>query len=725
MTFEFATSRRGRATAPAARCLPWCRLGLLALGLAGAQASGAQEASAPAPPDTVYLMPRVDVVGRRDLGLLPGSAYVLDARALETSRALTANEALRKLPGLTVRDEEGLGLRPNVGVRGLNPTRSTKTTLLEDGIPLAYAPYGDNASYYHPPVERFELVELLKGAGQIAFGPQTIGGLVNYVTPSPPTALGGFVSGALGDREYSVGRLRLGGHRMLLDYIRKGGDGARDHMETRLHDVNYKVVLGAKRPVTLRANYFTESSTLTYSGLTQAEFERLGPRYNPFENDAFESRRLGVSATSHLALGAAILTTSLYGASFERDWWRQSSTTTDAQGGPGVAAARLAGEPIDPDTILSVQGRLREYLTWGLEPRVRLPYAIAGMAAELQAGFRAHFERQDRRQENGASPTARTGTLVEDNLRRTRAYSAFVVQRFARGAWSLAPGLRYERIGSERTNRLPGGSEGSDALDQWIPSLGATWSPSSTATVFAGVHGGFAPPRTEDIIGSSGTVTDVGPEESVNWELGARLSPAPGGELQATLFRNDFRRLIAVGSIAAGSTPLAEGEALFMGGELSGHYRHAGGASLRAAYTWVPVAEQSAPFRQVVGGAVVGGSAAGNRQPYAPEHLLTAAVGYAWRGLDAQVEAVHVGEQFADFANTVAPSADGQRGRLAAHTLWNATLNQRLGPPGATAFVAVKNVGDRVVIVDRTRGIQVAISRVLQAGIKLAFGVGR
>ena len=81
------------------------------------------------------------------------------------------------MPGVFARDEEGFGLRPNIGIRGLNPTRSSKVLLLEDGIPLTYAPYGDNASYYHPPVDRFERIEVLKGSGQILFGPHTVGGV--------------------------------------------------------------------------------------------------------------------------------------------------------------------------------------------------------------------------------------------------------------------------------------------------------------------------------------------------------------------------------------------------------------------------------------------------------------------------------------------------------------------------------------------------------------------
>jgi Fe(3+) dicitrate transport protein len=677
-----------------------------------------------APKDTVYVMPRVDVVGKKgNLGLIPGSASVLDARTLEVSRVFTPNEALRKLPGVNVRDEEGLGLRPNIGIRGLNPTRSTKVTLLEDGIPLAYAPYGDNASYYHPPIERFELVELMEGAGQILFGPQTIGGVINYVTAPPPVRLGGFVSVAGGSRGYQAARVQLGGSRMLLGYTRKAAEGARDNMDSRLNDLNFKTVLDTPQPLTLRANYFTESSTLTYSGITQAEMERLGTRYNPFKNDAFDIRRYGASATHQMHVGiSTFLTTNLYLARFDRDWWRQSSSTTDPQGGPGVSNARLAGDPIDPDTIQSVQGRLRGYTTWGVEPRIKHSYAAWGMAHELQAGVKGHFERQDRQQMNGAAPRAATGVLAEDNLRETRAYSAFLTHRLRFGRWSVTPGLRYEHIGSSRTNRLPGGVSGSDALDEWIGSLGATWTPSTTLTVFAGVHEGFAPPRTEDIIGSAGTATEVQPEESTNWEIGARAGPARGAELQATFFRNDFKRLIAVGSVAAGSTPLAQGEALFTGTELSGLYRHTSGVSLRGAHTWLPVAEQSTPFQQVVGGAMVPGSVAGHRQPYAPEHLLAAGAGWAWRGLDAQIEAVYVGSQFADFANTPDPSADGQRGKLAAYTVWNAALNYAFRNAGATAFVTVKNLSDRVYIVDRTRGIQVGNPRLVQAGLQYVFG---
>lgn len=682
--------------------------------------------SAPAQ-ESIVVMPRVDVIGKpENLERIPGSGHIVDKETLDASRVFTANEALRKVPGIIVRDEEGFGLRPNIGIRGLNPTRSTKVTLLEDGIPLAYAPYGDNASYYHPPIDRFERIEVLKGAGQILFGPQTIGGVINYVTPTPPKKFGGFVSATAGNRDYFNGKLQLGGNNMLLDVTRKQGDGARDNIRSELNDLNFKAVIdmGSRQALTLRANYFSENSTVTYSGITDAEFRNLGPRYNPFKNDKFEIDRYGASATHEIELsGDVVLTTNFYGSIFDRDWWRQSSTTTDGQCGGAFTTARTSGVAVNPDTCNSVQGRLRQYYTWGVEPRLRINHDAFGVKNELETGLKAHYETQKRRQMNGVSPTARSGALVEDTLRETKAYSAFAQNRFLLGNWTVTPGLRFEYIDASHTNNISSATS-SATLGQWIPSLGGTYNPSKALTVFAGVHRGFAPPRTEDIINSTTvTSTDVGAEKSWNYELGVRHQPMKDVNVQATLFRNDFQNQIAAGSIAGGSTPLAQGETLYQGLELSGRVKADSGVYFQGAFTYLPTAETKTPFRQVVGGALVAGSAAGKRLPYAPKNLLTAAVGYAKGGLDAQLEAVRVSEQFSDFANTETAAAfgNGQFGKIADYTIWNAALNYHLKPQKTTLFITVKNLTDKTYIVDRTRGIQVGSPRLVQAGIKYAF----
>lgn len=693
---------------------------------------GAQTAPAPQSSPEIVEQPRIFVVGKRDrLPVIGGSADVFGETSLEQSRVFTANEALRRVPGIVVRDEEGFGLRPNIGLRGLNPTRTTKLTLLEDGLPLAYAPYGDNASYYHPPIDRYVGIEVLKGAHSLHFGPQTIGGVINYLTPDAPRETSGFIQASAGNRSFFNGHLRVGSQGALLDYSHKQGDGARDNLSHEIDDLNFKYTarFAGRHTLTVRANYYTEDSQVTYSGLTQAEFQNLGARYNPFRNDNFEIKRIGLSATHRLEFNqSADLTTNVYYSKFERDWWRQSSNSQDGQHGAGnvvwvidgVSATflqhRLAGRRVDPSTqFANVQGRLRAYETTGIEPRLSLRTA----AGELQTGLKLQREEQDRVQINGNSPTARTGSVAENNFRQTNAWSAFAAHRFDLGAFTLTPVARFESMEFDRLNRLTGVG-GSASLDRFLPGLGATWRANETTTVFASVHRGFAPPRVEDLIGGAGTVTDVDAEKSLNSELGVRAQPFDGVSLQVAYFRHDFDNLVAVGSIAGGSTPLSQGKALFEGIELGTTARFPHGFRGRLAYTYVFTADQETPFVNVATGLAIPGSVAGNRQPYAPEHTVTAAVGYAIGRLDAELETQHVGAQFSDFANTVAPTADGQRGRIAAYTVWNATLNYR-ATANLTVFVTGKNLADKTYITDRTRGIQVGMPRLLQVGARYTF----
>lgn len=698
------------------------------------------------------VLPRVDVIGTQEQLLkTPSSATIIKQEELESSHVLTVNEALRKVPGVVVRDEEGLGIRPNISIRGLNPTRSTKVLLLEDGIPLTYAPYGDNASYYFPSIDRFSSIEVLKGSEQIKYGPQTAGGVINFITPNAPENFGGHMSVTAGNRDYLNTKINVGGKGVLFDYTHKEGDGARDKTHSNIEDLNVKMTksLGEDHAITVRANWFSEDSQVSYTGLTQKEYENFGGEYNSFNHDSFKATRYGVSATHDWQINTnALLTTNLYYSYFDRDWWRQSSNSgniarqsaTGAGVVPPIAISvacttlktnRTNGLVTNGDTCPGNEGRLRTYDSYGVEPRLTVTHAWG----ELQLGAKAHFEEQNRKQINGTTPNARAGTLVENNSRETDAYSGFISNRFDIGQFSITPLVRYEHIENLRTNRMTVGSgagtEGKASLTEWIPGIGFAYNPHDNLTVFAGVHRGFAPPRTEDLIKADGGVADVDAERSTNYELGFRAKPVKGLNVAATAFHNDFKNLIAVGSIAAGSTPLAQGEATFTGLELSGQYDFDNGFYSNVAYTWLPVAEQDTPFTGVASPFAIAGfnanpalsfpSAKGNRQPYAPENTLTAALGYKMGAWNAQLEAVHVGEQYSDFAETKTASADGQRGEISSYTLWNAAVNYRHEPMKTTFFVTGKNLFDKEYITDRTRGILTGMPRLVQVGVRYDF----
>jgi Fe(3+) dicitrate transport protein len=661
---------------------------------------------------------------------IPGAVTVLEREAIVDANPTNLTEVLRKAPGINVRDEEGFSLRPNIGIRGLNPTRSTKVLLLEDGLPLTYAPYGDNAAYYHPPLERFESIEILKGAGQIAYGPVTVGGVINYLTPVPPATPELRLKIAGGSREYFNGHLGWGGTwgktGLLVDLMRKQGDGARDNVHSELTDVNFKVVqaLSEAQSLTLRATYYSEDSNVTYSGLTESEYADA-PRQNPFANDFFYGDRLGASLVHRLRFDdATFLATSVYGSKFKRHWWRQSSNSGQR---PNDSADPNCAGMANLHTTCGNEGRLREYYMWGVEPRLYLERSLFGVRHDFQVGVRAHFEAQERLQVNGESADARSGRVVEDNARDNRAYSLFVQDRLALGRWTLSPGVRVEQIDFERDNRLANngtGAGGHTSLTQVVPGIGVSYD-AAVATFFAGVHRGFAPPRTEDIITNSGGVVDLDPELSWNSELGVRLAPRPGVQIESTIFRMDYENQVVPASLAGGvgATLTNGGETLHQGVEIGARFDTAPalGTSHNAyatvGYTFVDEAKFVGRRFSGVSG-FSGVSIGGNRLPYAPEHLLTAGVGYLFSsGLEASVEAVHVSEQFGDDLNTVAPAGDGQRGLIPSYTIWNAAVNYELPFLNSRLFVAVKNAFDELYIADRTRGIVPGPPRLVQAGV--------
>lgn len=711
----------------------------LAAVIAAALATGAAPAALAADPSGAGTAPTrtfadVVVIGTRaDLARIPGAGQILDRDLLDESRVYTINEALRKVPGIYARDEEGMGLRPNIGIRGLNPTRSSKVLLLEDGLPLAFAPYGDNATYYHPPVERFERIEVLKGAGQIEFGPQTVGGVINYITPAPPEELSGRVQVAGGNRDFREAHVEIGDTiertGWLLSATKKQADGARDNMNLDIADVAAKLThaLNDRHALTFRASHLREDSDLTYTGLTLAEYQ-ANPRGNVFVNDEFELYRSGASATHRYAPSANVeLTTSVYWSHFDRDWWRQSSNSGQR---PNDASDPACGGLANLNTSCGNEGRLREYTTRGVEPRLTLRGRWLGVDTELKAGLRWHEEKQKRIQANGDTPTARApGTgpnagIREDQERRAEAASGFVEANFALGAFTVSPGVRYESIDYERRNFL-NGARGTSSLDQVIPGLGVTWRASEAISVFAGAHRGFAPPRVEDIITPAGGAVDLDPELSWNYELGIRAKPARGVSLELTGFRLDFENQIVPSSVAGGSGAAltSAGETIHQGLEALADLNAPLGAGLdgyvRLAWTWLADAEYRGTRRSSIAGFETV-SVSGNRLPYAAENygtLTLGLVGSRWR---AQVEGVFTDAMYTDDLNSVAVTANGQRGRMPGHVVWNAAVGYE-ATDAIEVYGTVKNLADRLYVVDMTRGLVPGTPRLVQLGVTARF----
>ncbi len=170
-----------------------------------------------------------------NLESVPGSFNVIDEEDLIERRPFSIQEALISIPGVNIVGENAFGLGLNIGIRGLNPRRTSRTLVMEDGVPLQLAPYSDPSLHLTTPIERIQRIEVVKGSGQILYGPQTVGGMINFVTkPVPTNGFQGSAQAMIGNEDFTglyanVGYgTEQGG--FMFDVNQKKGDGIRKTM---------------------------------------------------------------------------------------------------------------------------------------------------------------------------------------------------------------------------------------------------------------------------------------------------------------------------------------------------------------------------------------------------------------------------------------------------------------------------------------------------------------
>ena len=123
---------------------------------------------------------------------IPGSAHLISQTELEKFDFTDIMRTLTSVPGVYVLEEDGYGLRPNIGMRGTGQNRSEKVTIMEDGVLAAPAPYSAPSAYYFPTAGRMQQIEVLKGTSSAMYGPRTTGGVINMLSRTiPEEALAG------------------------------------------------------------------------------------------------------------------------------------------------------------------------------------------------------------------------------------------------------------------------------------------------------------------------------------------------------------------------------------------------------------------------------------------------------------------------------------------------------------------------------------------------------
>lgn len=519
-----------------------------------------------------------------------GSAYYLSPKELQKFSFTDINKALRTVPGVSLYEEDGFGLRPNISLRGTSPERSSKITVMEDGVLIAPAPYSASSAYYFPTIARMEAVEVLKGSSQVQYGPFTTGGAINMISSQIPTDFSGSVRASYGSFNSNQLHAKVGGNHKnigyFIEYLNYGSEGFKTLESGKNTGFNKNDVVAklrvqlfpnqtVKQSLAFKFQYADEKGNETYLGLTEEDF-KANPfsRYAASNNDEMTTDHNQYMLTHHLGFSKNFtVTTTFYRNNFARNWYKLNDITFE---GNQQKISNILNDPtnysdhfsIVNGTVnssadaIAVKANNRSYYAQGMQTKLDYHWYTENLFHDLELGFRYHYDEEDRFQWVDKYSISNTGVLTEttagvpgtdaNRISSAKAFASYITYKLKYQNWTFTPGVRYEDILLERkdfgkndiTRAGSDLNERQNSVAVFIPGMGANYKFNNNLSLFGGIHKGFSPPGNKE---------DEKAEESINYELGTRFSL---GKLKGEFvgFYNDYSNLLGSDIAATGGT---------------------------------------------------------------------------------------------------------------------------------------------------------------------------
>lgn len=661
--------------------------------------------------DPSHVLAPLTVTGKQqDAHFLPGSVSVVSSDEIEQLQPRSTEDVLRRLPGLYIKGEEENAVVVNVGVRGL-PAGDYKTLVLEDGVPIQPGIFVGNSRYYNPRVQRLAGVEVLKGAASLRYGPNTIGGVINYLSKTPEEGLA--ISGRLGSWNSRETTLETGGSApggdsrfgVIITHSKSDGFMDKGYEMTDLM-IKTESAIGDHQYIGLKFLYHETDANISYRGFFPESY-RAGAKFNPAPDDWFltERRSFDLSHEWQIYPDVSLLTLA-YWSAMNRDYWRfglvegNPITLNDA----GFRVWNYSDE---------VQGNNRSFTRIGVDSRLTIVHSFLGLGNETELGVRImHEEMLDQTiLADRATPRNANQALLRNRLDSAESLAFFAQNRFdITERLSATGGLRIEAYEQKRDDQRRAGSAEKSSNTEVMPGLGLTYRLAESAQLFGSVYRAFAPPLVGSVVGATDPPTDA--ETSVNLELGLR---GENGSLsfEISAFQMDFSNQVDPG--VSGIRPPNEGSALIQGVEASMGYGLGWGFRLDGNLTWIPTAE--------FGEDRPGQALKGNRLPYSPELTGNLALTYQSKRLQTALLLNYVGEAYGDGMNVKELTTDQTGtwgGLIASYTTLDLTGQYAISSK-FSVFGAIKNLTDELYVAGLRQGIYVGPERSFELGAKYRF----
>lgn len=541
-----------------------------------------------------------------------GSTFYLSEADLKVFKQDDISRILINIPGVTVQETDGFGLRPSIGMRGTNPDRSSKITLMEDGVLIAPAPYAASAAYYFPTAARMKAFEIIKGGSQIQYGPYTTSGAINMVSTQIPNNFSGTVSATYGSFNTKHLYTSLGdsfkNFAYLVEYNNRNSDGFMDidysSKETGFDANDYvakfrlNTDFDAKiyQSLTMKLQYSEDASHETYLGLTEDDY-KLDPyrRYLGSNEDNLITDHFQLMATHFIRpLENLNITTKAYRNTFARNWYKLDGVNL---GATTVSISNILLEPVkyaneynaingSSNTIanaLRVKANNRKYESQGIQSVGNYKFNTGKTNHDIEFGVRYHEDFEDRYQwVDGYSVTNQfmnqtsngIGGSDANRIQSAKSFATHILYNLTVADFVFTPGIRNEDI--TITNKDYGKTDPNrtgntlvtteNNVNVWIPGMGVLYNINDNYKVFASIHKGFSPPGAKE---------GEDAENSIATELGFRMNKNAFSS-EIVVYNNNYSNLQGADTMSGGGSGTGDifnaGEANVYGLELSATY---------------------------------------------------------------------------------------------------------------------------------------------------------
>ncbi|MDO6810317.1 TonB-dependent receptor [Zobellia galactanivorans] len=364
--------------------------------------------------------------------------------------ANNARQIYSQVVGLNIYDNGDAGLQLNIGGRGLDPNRTANFNTRQNGYDISADVLGYPESYYTPPAEALEEIQVVRGAASLQYGSQ-FGGLINFKfkKPNPNKEIELISRQTVGSYNLFTSFNSLSGTVGKFSYYTylsyKDGNGFRPN--SNFNSKNYFTHLAYE--ISNKTKVSLETTFLHYlakqpGGLTDAQFYE-DPRFSNRDRNWFEvdwrlySFRLdhAFSPKTDFSLNVFGLNASRRALGFRTNRVSQDDITTG------------------PRELL-----IDDFSNWGAEARVLTRYNLAGTESALLLGSKVYKTNNDQRQGPGSAAADADFNFADASFPNYERQSQFNFPNFNVALFgenifnlsdklALTPGFRLEHIKTE------------------------------------------------------------------------------------------------------------------------------------------------------------------------------------------------------------------------------------------------------------------------------------